>query len=132
MVAVSYLVYPVQIALFVLFVRLGEGLLGVAHSGLTWEIVKASFQQNLWETLHGFSGTLVYATPGWLFVSLPLGAILYKIALTLLRTQSQAAKEKLGGSLIEGGMPPGGYPPALPCMGFFLCCSISLNKYFFE
>lgn len=88
-IAISYLVYPIQIAVFVPFVRLGEGLLGVTHSGLTWEVVKASFQQNIWETLRGFSGTLLYASLGWLVVSLPLGAILYRIALWLLKTRQQ-------------------------------------------
>ena len=89
MIAISYLVYPIQIAVFVPFVRLGEVLLGVAHSGLTWEVVKASFQQNIWETLLGFSGTLLYASLGWLVVSLPLGAIFYRISLSLLKARQQ-------------------------------------------
>lgn len=85
MIAVSYLVYPIQIALFIPFVRLGEGLFGVTHSGLTWEIVKASLQQNIWETLRGFSGTLLYASVGWLILSIPVGVMLYLLAFSLVK-----------------------------------------------
>lgn len=90
MIALSYLVYPVQIALFVPFVRLGEWLLGVAHSGLTWEVVKAGFEQDIWETLRGFSWNLLFAAVGWLVVSLPLGAILYRIMLLLLKARQRS------------------------------------------
>ena len=89
MIAVSYLVYPIQIALFMPFLRLGEWLLGVVHSGLTWELMKAGFQENIGETLKGFSGILLYASLGWLVVSLPLVAILYRIALPLLKARHQ-------------------------------------------
>ena len=89
MIALSYVVYPVQIALFVPFVRLGERLFGVAHSGLTWEVVKASFQHDIWETLKGFSWTLLYASAGWLVVSLPVVMILYWTTLLLFKVRQK-------------------------------------------
>lgn len=85
MIAVSYLVYPIQIALFIPFVRLGEGLFGATDSGLTWDIIKASFQQNIWETLQGFGCTLLYASVGWLVLSIPVGAALYALTFCLVK-----------------------------------------------
>lgn len=89
MIALSYLVYPIQIALFVPFAWLGERLFGVVHSGLTWEVVKASFQQNIWETLKEFSEILLYASAGWLVVSLPVVTILYWITLLLFKARQR-------------------------------------------
>jgi len=85
MLLVSYLLYPLQIALFVPFVRLGERLFQVSYSGLTWEILRLSFQQSIWETIKGFSWTLLYASTGWLVVSIPLLGVLFALTLRFVK-----------------------------------------------
>lgn len=85
MILISYLVYPVQILLFVPFIRLGEWVFRVKHSGLTWEILSAGFEQDVWETFLGFGTSLLYASAGWLLVSLATVWLLYTLSLPLMK-----------------------------------------------
>jgi hypothetical protein len=67
--AVNYLVYPLQLALVIPFVRLGDLL----------------FQRTKIQGLLGVLTTVIHAAGAWLCVCAPLGLILYLILVEVLR-----------------------------------------------
>lgn len=85
MVFVSYLVYPVQMLLFVPFVHLGEYVFNARESILTWEMIQASFERDIMSSLVIFGQTLFYASTGWLLVSLALLGLFYFPGLPFMR-----------------------------------------------
>lgn len=85
MVAVSYVVYPVQMLLFVPFVHLGEYVFNARGPVLTWAMLQSSFERDIMSSLAIFGQTLLYASTGWLLVSLALLGLFYFPGLPVMR-----------------------------------------------
>ncbi|GAB2801713.1 hypothetical protein GCM10027275_54800 [Rhabdobacter roseus] len=69
MLAISYALYPVQILLWVPFLRVGEGVLGLPAFPITWEQLRASFDLGIGFALNHFGLAMLCATLGWLLLS---------------------------------------------------------------
>lgn len=83
--AVLYLVMPLQLILFVPFIRLGELMFSLEKLPLVPEVVAEqvqadpwTFTLNIWESIAGALGA-------WLLVSLVLGVVLYQLSVMLIR-----------------------------------------------
>ncbi len=83
--AVHYIVHPLQIALIIPFMKLGE--LFYDGSLIPYSIKKFIFMVNndLWGTLHNFWVAYLSAFLIWLIISFPLMVILYRSLIIPLR-----------------------------------------------
>ena len=101
---VNGLLTPIHVALFFIFIRVGDLLTGTQH-------VKAGFhalETMLWEDprhfVHLFNGVLLHALLGWA-VTAPLWIVIaYSIGLPTLREIKR--QRELAASDREGGQPP--------------------------
>ncbi len=88
----NYLAYPLQIALFLPFVRLGERIFGVAHP-LAPRVIQAAFHQGAARALVLLWSGLWHACVAWVLVA-PVGAALLAL---LLRPLFQVASRRFAG-----------------------------------
>jgi uncharacterized protein (DUF2062 family) len=77
MLAVSYLIYPLQIVLLVPFVRMGEWLTGVAPANFTLDAMADAFAKNFTAALIDLGTSNLVAILGWCLLALPVGAIIF-------------------------------------------------------
>lgn len=77
MLAVSYIATPLQIMLFMPFIRVGEYLFGVKHSLLTIQDIQQSFAEGFFSTIQKLSFELLCGLSGWVLVAFPLAIIAY-------------------------------------------------------
>ena len=78
--AANYAVYPLQIALFIPFMRLGERVTGAEHLPLTSSAVVAAFMSGFGHAFRTLSTALVHATLGWTLCAVPATLALYAVA----------------------------------------------------
>ena len=81
MQAANYLAYPLQLALLIPFIRLGETLFGAPRLPLSLEVLSGALRADAWGTLHTFWTTLWHAGVAWLLTA-PVGAALLAWGLT--------------------------------------------------
>ena len=83
--AVHYIVHPLQIALIIPFMKLGE--IFYKETLIPYSIKKLIFMVNndLWGTLHNFWVAYLSAFLIWLIISVPLIVILYRSLIIPLR-----------------------------------------------
>lgn len=81
MQAANYLAYPLQLALLIPFIRLGEKLFGAPRLPLSLEVLGGALRADAWGTLHTFWTTLWHAGVAWLLTA-PVGAALLAWGLT--------------------------------------------------
>lgn len=77
MVAVSYLSTPLQILLFIPFIRIGEHIFSVKHTLYTVNDLQQSFKNSIIQTIANLSFELICGLSGWLVVAFPIAAIAY-------------------------------------------------------
>lgn len=77
MIAVSYIVYPFQFALFVPYLKFGEWMFNVEGSGLTLDSMKEAFSNNLLEALGSLWIANLCAFTSWVITSIPIVMVLY-------------------------------------------------------
>lgn len=77
MLAVSYLIYPLQIVLLVPFVRVGEWLTGIAPANFSLDAMADAFAKNFTAALIDLGTSNLVAILGWSLLALPVGAIIY-------------------------------------------------------
>lgn len=76
----NYLAYPLQLALLVPFVRLGERILGIPRAPLALGPLLAGLRSDFVPTLEGFGAHLGHACLAWALVA-PVGAALLALLL---------------------------------------------------
>ncbi|MFP4090056.1 MAG: DUF2062 domain-containing protein [Cyclobacteriaceae bacterium] len=91
-IAVLYAVMPLQLLLFIPFIRLGEWLFPIEKLRLAPELLIKNFQQDTFGTLLQFWHSILGALGAWLLVSLLLGTLLYFVLLLLFRRFGSADK----------------------------------------
>ncbi len=79
----NYLAYPLQLALLIPFIRLGEWLFGAPRLPLSIEVLSGAIRADAWGALHTFWTSLWHAGVAWLLTA-PLGSVLLAMVLTLL------------------------------------------------
>jgi uncharacterized protein (DUF2062 family) len=77
----NYLAYPLQLALLIPFIRLGEKLFGAPKLPLSIEVLSSALRADPWLALHTFWSSLWHAGVAWLLTA-PLGSALLALALT--------------------------------------------------
>jgi len=100
MVAVSYIVYPFQFALFVPYLRFGEWLFNVEGSGLTIDSMKAAFSTNILEALGDLWVANLCALFSWVVISIPAGFamywVLFQVFKLFIKPKPVVAEEEVG------------------------------------
>jgi uncharacterized protein (DUF2062 family) len=98
MIAISYLMWPIQIALIIPFIRVGEFIFSIPPTFHTAEEIVSSFQNNFFQTLSNLSFELLCGLGGWLFTVLPIAIGIYLVTLLFLKKKkvdSESPKSNL-------------------------------------
>jgi uncharacterized protein (DUF2062 family) len=77
MIAISYILTPVQILLIIPFARVGEFLFGYHTLGMDIESLQRAFSDGILTAFSQYSGRLILAVGGWAIVSIPLAVVVY-------------------------------------------------------
>lgn len=85
MIALSYMMWPVQILLIIPFIRLGEFIFSISPNHHTVEEIISSFQNSFFQTLSHLSFELLCGLGGWLFIAVPVAVGIYWVSLLFLK-----------------------------------------------
>jgi uncharacterized protein (DUF2062 family) len=85
MIAISYLMWPIQILLIIPFIRVGEFIFSVPSSHHTATEIINSFQNNFFQTLSHLSFELLCGLGGWLLTVVPVSIGTYILLFLLLK-----------------------------------------------
>jgi len=86
----NYLAYPLQLALLLPFIRLGERLFGAPHLPLSLSAIQGALKADAWGALHLFWTSLWHAGVAWLLLTpLPVGLLAWGLT-PLFRRASKA------------------------------------------
>ena len=85
MVALSYLMWPVQILLILPFISSGEFIFSIPSSHHTVGEIINSFQNGFFSTLGKLSFELLCGFAGWVFIAIPIAIVVYGFCLLLLK-----------------------------------------------
>ena len=85
---VNYLVYPLQLALLIPFIKVGEALFGAGTLPFTSAQILAQVRSDPWRTAVGLWGIVLHAALAWLMVA-PLAALLLYFVLAPLLRRAQ-------------------------------------------
>ncbi|TAK37429.1 MAG: DUF2062 domain-containing protein [Saprospiraceae bacterium] len=79
MMALSYLVYPVQLLLIIPFIRLGEWMFGQPGQGLTLASLRASLSESFLGAVGDLWSANICGAFGWAMLAAPAGLLLYVV-----------------------------------------------------
>ncbi len=85
MIALSYLMWPVQILLIIPFIRVGEFIFSVPPNHHTVDEIISSFRSGFFKTLSQLSFELLCGLGGWFFTAVPFAAVIYWVSLLFLK-----------------------------------------------
>lgn len=85
MIALSYLMWPVQILLIIPFIRVGEFIFSVPQNHHTVDEIINSFQESFFKTLSHLSFELLCGLGGWLLTAVPVAVGIYMVSLLFLK-----------------------------------------------
>ncbi|MGH9657137.1 MAG: DUF2062 domain-containing protein [Bryobacteraceae bacterium] len=92
----NYLVYPLQFALLIPWIRLGERLFGVAPLPLSLDQIRALLDSGAWNAARALGASTLGAIAAWLLVA-PLAAFpIYWLLASILRSSTLRRRLKLG------------------------------------
>lgn len=75
----TLLLSPVQVILFIPFVRIGEWIYNIEKSFLSYSEIKAAFDSSIFTVFSKLSWEIMYGLTGWILVALPISFTLYFI-----------------------------------------------------
>ena len=85
MIALSYLMWPVQILMIIPFIRIGEFIFSISPNHYTVEEIISSFQNSFFQTLSRLSFELLCGLGGWFFTAVPVAVGVYLVSLLFLK-----------------------------------------------
>lgn len=88
MIALSYLMWPVQILMLIPFIRIGQFIFGVPSNHHTIDEILTSFQHGFLATLSQLSVELLCGFGGWVLTAIPTAFGLYLISLLFIKIKS--------------------------------------------
>ena len=88
---VNYLVYPLQLALLIPFIRAGEWLFGVESLNLSLELIQRMIKADLWKTVILLWSTTTRAVLVWLLIAPVIVTLAYLLMTPLLKKLKPAA-----------------------------------------
>ena len=77
MIAISYIAEPLKVLLIIPFITVGGYLFGAEHSLLSYDAIKASYDESFWITVKDLSFELLCGFVGWALLAVPVGIVLY-------------------------------------------------------
>jgi uncharacterized protein (DUF2062 family) len=77
MIALSYIIWPLQILMIIPFINIGEYIFSVPQSHHSVEEIITSFQDSFFGTISRLSFELLCGFGGWLFTAVPIFIIIY-------------------------------------------------------
>ena len=83
MIALSYVMWPVQIVLIIPFISIGAAIFGVPQSEHSIDEIVLSFQNSFFNTLSNLSFELLCGFGGWLLTAVPV-AIFINVLMVFL------------------------------------------------
>lgn len=83
MLAVSYLIYPLQIVLMIPFVRVGEWLTGSKYVSFSFEKMGQAFEADFMGALADLGTANLQAVAGWGLFSIPAAAGMYLLLIPI-------------------------------------------------
>ncbi|MEZ4919490.1 MAG: DUF2062 domain-containing protein [Saprospiraceae bacterium] len=90
MISISYLAFPLQIGLFIPFLRLGKNIsLGDGHL-IPMSEISAQFEASFWMAVQNLWRELLYSFLGWLVLAVPIALFCYWVSLQLILLFLQA------------------------------------------
>lgn len=95
MIALSYLMWPVQILLILPFISAGEFIFSLPPSHHTVDEIVNSFQDGFFSTLVKISFELLCAFAAWFLIAIPLAFIAYGISLFIIKIIPIKPQQKL-------------------------------------
>lgn len=91
---VNYLVYPLQLALLIPFIRLGEIIFRAPHVSLSLTVILESIQRSAWQATKTYWTSGWHAMIAWCFVGPVSIGIIYLVLAPALRRLSSARLER--------------------------------------
>lgn len=82
---VNWLVYPLQLAWLLMFIRLGEWLMRAPPLSFSISVMLQTLRESPAKFLQAFGLAAIHGTIGWLFIAPCLSAATYAILLPLLK-----------------------------------------------
>jgi hypothetical protein len=80
MIALSYLMWPIQLLMIIPFIKIGEFIFSVPQPHHSVEEIIASFQNSFLGTLSQLSFELLCGFGGWLLTAVPFFTLLYLVS----------------------------------------------------
>jgi uncharacterized protein (DUF2062 family) len=77
MIAISYMMWPLQILMIIPFINIGEFIFSVPQSNHSVQEIIASFQERFFGTLSDLSLELLCGFGGWLLTAVPFFTLVY-------------------------------------------------------
>ena len=88
MIALSYLMWPVQIVMIIPFIRTGEVIFNIPRNHHTVEEIISAFQNSFFQTLSQLSFEFLCGLGGWLLTAVPLAVAIYWVSLLFLKSEN--------------------------------------------
>ena len=85
MIALSYLMWPVQILMIIPFIRIGEFIFSVPPNHYTVAEIVNSFQNSFFQTLGRLSFELLCGLGGWFFTAIPVAIGVYWVTIYVMK-----------------------------------------------
>jgi hypothetical protein len=80
MIAISYIMWPLQILMIIPFINIGEFIFSIPQSNHSVEEIVASFQESFFGTLSHLSFELLCGFAGWLLTAVPIFIFVYLVS----------------------------------------------------
>ena len=93
---ITYAVTPVQWLLFIPFIHLGEVILFIDHSLLSYTAITEAFDIGAIFLLREFFWEIIYGITAWCLLAFPLGYVLYQLIRMILIRMNIGSSEDVG------------------------------------
>ena len=80
MIALSYLMWPIQLLMIIPFINIGEFIFSIPQSHHSAQEIIASFQESFFGTLSHLSFELLCGFGGWLLTAVPFFTLVYLVS----------------------------------------------------
>lgn len=85
MIAISYIMWPIQLLMIIPFVNIGEFIFSIPQSNHSAQEIIASFQESFFGTLSRLSFELLCGFGGWLLTAVPFFTLVYFVSITIFK-----------------------------------------------
>ncbi len=73
----TYAVGPIHLLMFIPFIKMGERILGVQHTLVSFSVIREAFSEDYMKAIIDLSLEIVCGLTGWALVAIPTAFVLY-------------------------------------------------------